>query len=70
MSKLLANPVVRLALRAVVAGILAGAAVYQHTDGGATVAWSAVAAAAVMGALEVFTPLNQLVGVFAPKKGA
>ena len=62
MKNLFADPVVRLAGRAVVAGLLAGAASYQHF-GGSTVAWHAVAAAAVMAFLEVFTPLNALVGV-------
>lgn len=66
MTKLLAKPAVRLALRAIVAGVLAGAAVYREAGGG-TVAWTAVAAAAIMAASEYFTPLNALVGAFKPK---
>lgn len=67
MTHLFANPYVRLAGRAIVAGILAAAASYQSYGSGA-IAWHAIAAAGIMAALEAFTPLNQLVGAFAPKK--
>ena len=61
------NPYVRLVGRAVVAGLIAGAASYQNYGGG-TVAWHAVAAAGAMAFLEVCTPLNALVGLLRPPK--
>lgn len=72
MSKLFANPVVRLALRALLAGVLAAAALLQGSspsDG--SVAWKSAAVGGIMAFCEVLTPLNQLVGPFkaAPKKG-
>lgn len=62
MTRLLANPYVRLGLRAAVAGAIAAVSVYQASGG--TVAWHALAGAAALAFCEVFTPLNALVGVF------
>lgn len=62
MTKLLANPTVRLALRAAVAGAIAAATLY-HSSGG-TIAWKALAVAGGLAFAEVFTPLNSIVGVF------
>lgn len=56
------NPYVRLVGRAIVAGLLAAAASYQSYGSG-TIAWHAIAAAGIMAALEVVTPLNALVGI-------
>lgn len=66
MGKLFANPQVRLAGRAIVAGLIAAATLY-HQSGGA-IAWKSVVVAAGLAFCEVFTPLNQLVGVFARPK--
>lgn len=65
MKKLFANPTVRLAGRAIVAGAIAAATLY-HSSGG-TIAWKSLAVAAGLAFVEIFTPLNSLVGVF---KGA
>lgn len=62
MKKLLANPKVRLAGRAAVAGGLAALALW-HSSGG-TIAWKSLAVAAGLAFCEVFTPLNAVVGVF------
>lgn len=62
MKKLLGNPTVRLAGRALVAGLIAAVTLY-HSSAGA-VAWNALAVAAGLAFCEVFTPLNQLVGLF------
>ena len=66
MPKLFANPYVRLVGRALVAGLLAGAATWQNSAGW-TVVWHSAAAAGLMVLAEVFTPLNALVGLFAKK---
>lgn len=60
MKKLLANPTVRLALRALLAGVTVVASAYLHT-GSVT---RAVIVGAVLAFAEVFTPLNSLVGLF------
>ena len=64
------NPTVRLAGRAIVAGLLvfgttiqAGGFALDHA------ALYAAAGAAISAALEVFTPLNAIVGVFKKKPG-
>lgn len=62
MSKLLANPWVRLAGRAAIAGVVAALTQLQGSDG--TIAWKALAVAAALAFCEVFTPLNPLVGFF------
>ena len=56
------NPYVRLIGRAIVAGLLAAAVSYQQYGSG-TIVWHAVAAAGIMAALEVLTPLNSIVGI-------
>lgn len=68
MSRLFANPTVRLALRAILAGAIAAATLY-HSSGG-TIAWKALVVAAGLAFAEVFTPLNSLVGVFKATKTA
>lgn len=62
MRKFFADPVVRLALRALVAGGIAAATAYKATGG--TIAWHGLVVAAGLAFCEVFTPLNSLVGVF------
>ena len=62
MKKLFADPVVRLALRAIVAGAIAAATVYK-TSGG-NIAWHGLVVAAGLAFCEVFTPLNSLVGLW------
>lgn len=62
MKKALANPTVRLAGRAAVAGLIAAATLY-HSSGG-TIAWKALAVAGGLAFCEIFTPLNSIVGVF------
>lgn len=62
MRKLFANPTVRLAGRALVAGAIAAGTLY-HSSGG-TIAWKALAVAGGLAFVEIFTPLNALVGVF------
>ena len=66
MKDLLANPWVRLAGRALVAGIAAGLVFYRSQAGGSA-AWHGAVVAGVLAFCEVFTPLNSLVGVFKPK---
>lgn len=64
--KLFKNPTVRLAGRALVAGIAAALVIVQHSD----YSKAAYQAAIVAGALsfcEVFTPLNSLVGLWKPQ---
>lgn len=62
MNKLFANPTVRLALRAILAGGVAAAASYKSAGG--AIVWHALAVAFVLAFAEVFTPLNAIVGVF------
>lgn len=62
MKALLANPKVRLALRALVAAV-AAAAVQINSANGGTVAWRSVAVGAVLAFAEIFTPLNAIVGL-------
>lgn len=66
MTKLLSNPWVRLAGRALVAGLASGFVFYRSQAGGSA-AWHGAVVAGVLAFCEVFTPLNQLVGVFRPK---
>lgn len=68
MTKLLANPTVRLAGRAVVAALIV-ALTQIHASGG-TIAWKALAVGAGLAFCEVFTPLNAVVGAWkkAPAK--
>ena len=66
MRKLFANPTVRLALRALLAGGVAAATSYKSSGG--TIAWHGLVVAGVLAFCEVFTPLNSLVGVL--KTGA
>jgi hypothetical protein len=58
-----ANPYVRLAGRALVAAITT-ALTQIHNSNGGEIAWQAIAVGAVLSFVEVFTPLNALVGVF------
>ena len=67
MSKILSNPWVRLAGRALVAGLVS-AAVQVHKNPDGSLAWKAAAVAGALAFCEIFTPLNQLVGAF--KRGA
>lgn len=62
MKKLFANPTVRLAGRALIAGAMAAAVSYKSSGG--AIAWHALAVAFVLAFAEIFTPLNSLVGVF------
>jgi hypothetical protein len=62
MNKLFANPTVRLAARALVAAAIV-ALTQIHASGG-TIAWRSLAVGAALAFVEVFTPLNALVGVF------
>lgn len=64
MKKILANPTVRLGLRALLAGVgvlVAQIQASDHVDG--AVLRAAIVAAA-LASLEAFTPLNALVGAF------
>lgn len=60
MTKLLSNPTVRLALRALVAGLGVVAAAYVHTGS----IGKGVIVSAILVFAELFTPLNPLVGIF------
>lgn len=57
------NPTVRLALRALVAGVAAALVIVQHS-GYSKAAWQGAIVAGVLAFAEVFTPLNSIVGVF------
>lgn len=63
MGKLFANPTVRLAGRALVAGVLAALVLLQSSSDWAT-AWKSAVVAGGLAFCEVFTPLNSLVGLF------
>ena len=68
MTKLFANPYVRLGGRALVAGIASGLLFYRSQAGGSA-AWHGAVVAGVLAFCEVFTPLNSLVGLWkAPAK--
>jgi len=60
---LFANPTVRLALRAIVAALIVVATQIHNSNGG-QIAWQALAVGAGLAFVEVFTPLNALVGLF------
>lgn len=63
MSKLFANPTVRLAARALVAaGIFALTQI--HNSNGQQIVWQSVVIGAGLAFAEVFTPLNAVVGIF------
>jgi hypothetical protein len=62
MKQYLSNPNVRLAGRAVVAGVAAALASY-HQSGG-VILWHGLLVAFVLAFAEVFTPLNAIVGAF------
>ena len=62
MTRPLNNPTVRLALRALLAGLTAAGASYQSS--GTTIAWHGILVAGALAFAEVFTPLNALVGAF------
>ena len=68
MSGLLKNPWVRLAGRALVAGLTAALLLLRSSSDWQT-AWKAALVAGVLAFCEVFTPLNQLVGVFKKPTG-
>lgn len=68
MKQLFANPTIRLAGRALVAGLISALISLQHSStGNGTVAWHAAIVAGGLAFAEVFTPLNALVGVFKKK---
>ncbi len=63
MTKYFANPVVRLAGRAIIAGIAVGFTALQAADDPfSSAALYAAGGAAFLAAVEVFTPLNGIVG--------
>lgn len=62
MKRLFANPYVRLAGRAILAGGIAAATSYQAD--GETIVWRSLVVAFGLAFCEVFTPLNAVVGVF------
>ena len=62
MKQLLANPTVRLAGRALVAGGIAALTLYKQSGG--AIAWKSLAVAAGLAFAEYFTPLNAIVGIF------
>lgn len=63
MKKLFANPTVRLAGRAIVAALIV-AITQIHNSNGGQIAWQSIAVGAGLAFVEVFTPLNAIVGVF------
>jgi hypothetical protein len=63
MKKLFSNPTVRLAGRALVAAAIVAVTQINAVQGG-TIAWRALAVGAGLAFVEVFTPLNSLVGLF------
>lgn len=63
MSKLLSNAKVRLAGRAILAGVLA-AVVQINTAPDGTLSWRSAVVAGGLAFCEIFTPLNSLVGFF------
>lgn len=64
MKELMKNAYVRLAGRAIAAGIMTAIVMVQATEPGDSIAWRSIAVAGGLAALEVFTPLNKLVGLF------
>lgn len=62
-TKLLANPYTRLAARALLAGVVS-AVVQLHSSSDGTLAWHAAVVAGALAFAEVFTPLNQLAGLW------
>lgn len=58
----LGNPTVRLVLRALVAGVMAGL-VMLNTSSDWSAVWKGAVVAGVLAACEVLTPLNPTVGV-------
>ena len=73
MSRIFNDPVVRLALRAILAGAVAFASKYVDKTGHHNDSTAGLHAAIVAGGLaftEIFTPLNGLVGVFKPAVAA
>jgi len=69
MTKLFANPTVRLAGRALVAALIVVGTQIHNSNGG-QIAWQAVAVGAGLAFCEVFTPLNAVVGIFKSGKPA
>jgi hypothetical protein len=63
MNKFFSHPYVRLAGRALVAGLVS-ALVQLHTESDGSLAWHAAVVAGALAFVEVFTPLNSLVGFF------
>ena len=63
MRKQFADPVVRMALRALVAAAIV-VVTQVHNSNGGQIAWQAAAVGAGLAFCEVFTPLNSLIGVF------
>jgi hypothetical protein len=64
MTKLFSNPTVRLAARAVLAGLLSFGAQMQASSGIGSSVLRSAAVAGILAFAEVFTPLNQTVGLF------
>ena len=64
MRKLLSNPTVRLAGRALVAAALAALTTAKLNTGDGSIAWRSIVVGAGLAFVEVFTPLNSLVGLF------
>ena len=68
MRKLFASPVVRLALRALLVGVGATVTYVVAADNPVDAAvWKAALYAGAWAAVEAFTPLNALVGLFRSK---
>ncbi len=66
--KWLADPKVRLAGRAAIAAAIVAVTQINAAQGG-TVAWRALAVGCGLAFVEVFTPLNGLVGLFKAAQG-
>lgn len=62
MTKLLSNPTVRLAGRALLVAVITILTQLGNSDG--SIAWKTILVAGGLAFAEVFTPLNQLVGPF------
>ena len=63
MKKLLADPTIRLAFRALFAAAIVAVTQINAASGG-TIAWRSLAVGAGLAYCEIFTPLNSLVGLF------
>jgi len=63
MNKFFSNPWVRMAARALIAGLIAGLTQIGVNDDG-TIAWRSAVVAGGLAFAEIFTPINAILGAF------